>query len=124
MYGNTWEMTAEEKGWKVYQVTQNKEDAIYLVDQLRKLKIQCRRIHHVNKTVGADCHFVWINMETLDKPFEPKTRPLDKTKKKNIKCFNCKYWEGRGFRNLGKCVLTGEEKWGYLTRTKCFEWKK
>lgn len=124
MYANTWEMTAEQKGWKVYKIAQNKEDAQYLQDQLRKLKIQCRRTRHVVKTIGCDCYFIWINCATLDKPFERPKRTVDKTNKRNIKCFNCKHWQGGGYQSLGKCVLTEEERWGYQMRMKCFEWKK
>lgn len=123
MYANTWERTAEEEGWKIYKVAQTKEDAQYLMDQLRKLKIQCRRTHHSSKIIGYDCYFIWINPTTLDKPFKPKTRPIDKTNKKNIKCFNCKHWVGGGCLDLGECVLTGEERKGYQMKTKCFEWK-
>lgn len=124
MYVNSWEMTAEQMGWKVYRVVQTKEEAVDIVDQLRRLKIQCRRCRHVSKTIGADLQFIWVNTATLDKPYKPKTREVDKTNKRNIKCFNCKHWDGEGWKGIGTCVLTGEEMQAHKMRTKCFEWKK
>ena len=45
-------------------------------------------------------------------------RPIDKTKKANIKCEHCKYW---GDKN--KCEITNELK-NYWNRCKQFNWKE
>jgi hypothetical protein len=123
MYINTWEKNAEQNGWKVFKVVETKEEAIEIINQLRKLKIQCTRARHINKTIDSDLQFIWVNPATLDKPYKRKTRPVDKTNKKNIKCFNCKHWDGDKFKSKGRCVLTNEEKMGYQMKMKCFEWK-
>ena len=53
-------------------------------------------------------------------------RPIDRTKKSNIKCVNCEYWaKENDLENNGKevtyCVLTGKDK-HYWNRCKQFEW--
>lgn len=45
-------------------------------------------------------------------------RPIDKTKKSNIKCEHCRYWNA----DDGICYLTKEKK-NYWNRCKKFEWK-
>ena len=44
-------------------------------------------------------------------------RPIDKTKKSNIKCEHCKYYNKR----CSTCKITEEPKW-YWNRCKQFEW--
>ena len=47
-----------------------------------------------------------------------KRRPIDKSKKSNIKCEHCSHWTGWYF---DKCKLTDETKM-YYQRCKRFEW--
>lgn len=51
-------------------------------------------------------------------------RPIDKTKKSNIKCEHCKHWH-KDMNNSGqcKCEITNEYK-NYWNRCKQFEWKE
>ena len=63
-------------------------------------------------------------------------RPIDTTKKSNIKCEHCKYWDKEHRKtvyntirllphipvNMPTCILTGEAK-NYYQRCKRFEWK-
>ena len=123
MYGNTWEVTAEQEGWKVYKVVDTKEEALEIVNQLRALKIQCRRMRHTIKSLDFDKWFIWVNTATLDKPFKPGKRPVsDKTNKHNFICRHCKHWKREGFATIGICELTGETRKGEQMRQKCFEW--
>lgn len=50
-------------------------------------------------------------------------KPIDKTKKSNIKCVNCENWYKS--KNIPDpfCLLTGDNK-NYWNRCKQFEWKK
>lgn len=123
MYANSWEKTAEERGFKVYDVVDTKEEAIKIVQTLRKAGVQCSRLHHVRKTIGIDCHVIWINPETLEKPYVRPTRPIsDKTDKKVFTCLHCKHWIREGYATIGVCSLTGEETKGTYNRPNCFEW--
>ena len=122
MYINTWEVHAEEEGWKVYKVVQTIEEAIDLINQLRKLGIQCRRAHRVFKTLDIDCYFVWV--KPSDKPFKPKQRMPNMNNKKNMKCLHCKHWQRQGYELEAVCELTGEVMKHYNMRTKCFECKE
>lgn len=47
----------------------------------------------------------------------PNNRPVDKTKKSNIKCEHCKHWD----EPMSDCKLTNKFKW-YYNRCKQFEW--
>ena len=47
-------------------------------------------------------------------------KPVDKTKKSNIKCEHCDHFAGMG---ISKCDFTGEKKY-YYQRCKKFEWSK
>lgn len=49
-----------------------------------------------------------------------KRKPVDKSKKSNIKCEHCDHFAGMG---ISKCNLTGEKKY-YYQRCKKFEWSK
>lgn len=44
-------------------------------------------------------------------------RPIDRTKKSNIKCEHCKHWDRKWY----VCTLTNEDK-NYWNRCKRFEW--
>ena len=46
-------------------------------------------------------------------------KPVDRTKKSNIKCEHCKHW----FKKWGLCTLTIEYK-NYWNLCKEFEWKE
>lgn len=46
-------------------------------------------------------------------------RPIDKTKKSNIKCEHCRFWNA----DDGICYLNKEKK-NYWNRCKKFEWKR
>ena len=46
-------------------------------------------------------------------------RPIDKTKKSNVKCEHCRYWNS----DDGICCLTKEKK-NYWNRCKQFEWQR
>lgn len=46
-------------------------------------------------------------------------RPVDKTKKSNIKCEHCKYYQKSNFDSY--CTLNGISK-NYWNRCKSFEW--
>ena len=50
-------------------------------------------------------------------------RPVDKTKKSNIKCEHCKYYEvpENITSEVYTCSITGEDK-NYWNRCKKFEW--
>ena len=48
-------------------------------------------------------------------------KPLDKTKKSNIKCEHCKNWEKAAFDCY--CTLNGKSK-NYWNRCKQFDWIK
>ena len=54
-------------------------------------------------------------------------RPIDKTKKSNIKCEHCEYFDGDRYdkkkKIFGYCTLKGEGK-HYYNRCKQFEWRK
>ena len=50
-------------------------------------------------------------------------RPIDKTKKSNIKCEHCKHYQSvMGQICSGKCVASGKYK-NYWNRCKQFEWR-
>ena len=59
-------------------------------------------------------------------------RPVDKTKKSNIKCEHCKCWQARSttnwFKRLFHCSNPkspkSEQVTNYWNRCKCFEWKE
>ena len=61
-------------------------------------------------------------------------RPLDKTKKTNIKCEHCQHWNETGYYTpYGHYPIKGcfckKSKWNgrernYWNRCKCFEWHK
>ena len=44
-------------------------------------------------------------------------KPVDRTKKSNIKCEHCKHWD----KKQSVCTLTNEHK-NYWNRCKQFEW--
>ena len=51
-------------------------------------------------------------------------RPIDKTKKSNIKCEHCKYWYGEMSNSRTKiCEITKDPKY-YYNRCKQFEWRE
>lgn len=58
-------------------------------------------------------------------------RPIDKSKKTNIKCEHCQFWDtinmvGNGYQ--AHCLCKGSPKYGtivnYWNRCKGFEWKE
>ena len=55
------------------------------------------------------------------------TRPLDKSKKSNMKCEHCKHWDKSTYTfthkhgTLPTCTISGEGKC-YWNRCKNFEW--
>lgn len=61
------------------------------------------------------------------------TRPIDKSKKSNIKCEHCTYWEYKEWcrdsngefwdKTYGKCMKT-DSKTDYWKRCKQFKWKE
>ena len=122
MYGNTWEVTAEQEGWKVYKVVDTKEEALEIIKQLRTAKIQCRRMRHTMKSLNFDKHFIWVNTASFDKPYKGRNAEIDKNNPNNFRCFRCKHWKQEGKTEQGKCDLTGETRTKYQGRRKCFEW--
>ena len=51
------------------------------------------------------------------------TKPIDKSKKSNIKCEHCEYWCGEEFLDTTVCIISQTRK-NYWHRCKDFEWAK
>lgn len=127
MYANQFERQHEADGWKIYKVVSTKEEAVEIITQLRSQKIQCARFHHVLKILDIDCHIIWINPETLNKPYDPRASRIKKPDPNNrasICCLHCKHWERKDYAQVGTCVLTGVQTACTKRNKKCFEWNE
>ena len=59
MWANTFERTAEERGYVIFSKYNTKEEADAVLKEMRKDNLRCFKAHHVLKLLDIDVWLVW-----------------------------------------------------------------